>query len=111
MKDANKMIYIIIYQDGMEGIVHSVHTDEEKAKKLVKKLNGNAIRYGTYEIHNANLDLAFLAKEKVYVVEGHRRFEFDYVSGVYSTKDKAEEARKKLAKKEDLATIAEFEVK
>ena len=49
------MIYIIIYQNGMEGIVHSAHTNEQKAKALVEKLNGNGVRYGTYELHKGKL--------------------------------------------------------
>lgn len=52
------MIYIIIYQDGMQGVVHSAHRNKEKAKEIANKLNGHGIRYGTYEVHRA-----ILAKE------------------------------------------------
>lgn len=49
------MIYIIIYQDGMQGVVHSAHRNKEKAKEIANKLNGDGIRYGTYEIQQAIL--------------------------------------------------------
>lgn len=49
------MIYIIVYQDGMQGVVHSAHRDKEKAKEIANKLNGDGIRYGTYEVHKAIL--------------------------------------------------------
>lgn len=50
------IIYIIIFQNGMEGVVHSAHTDKQKAKDLVKKLNGSGIRYGTYELHKGEIN-------------------------------------------------------
>lgn len=49
------MIYIIIYQDGMQGVVHSAYRNKEKAKEIANKLNGDGIRYGTYEVHKAKL--------------------------------------------------------